>query len=163
VSAPYRIRKPKVSPHAAKSDKKQEFQFHSKSIKVAQFTVPSDEQQEFKFYLDRLTRMIPGEVISLYLVGNGFIPLENGLVQIIWAIFCLVAVVMIRSYGSSDPKKGLKPQWETVIISAIAFLIWVYSLGGVFATFKLYVPYIGSLLVLSWTFLIPYLYKGSNK
>ncbi|NJL64476.1 MAG: hypothetical protein HC903_24945 [Methylacidiphilales bacterium] len=82
-------------------------------------TVASDEQQEFKFYLDRLTTMIPGEVISLYLVGNGFIPTENGIVQIIWAIFCLVAVVMIRSYGSSDPKNGLKPQWETVILSAI--------------------------------------------
>lgn len=138
--------------------------YRIKRPRIAKFTTmtSSPEPQEFKLYLDRLTTMIPGEVIGLYLVGNGFIPLEQGYVQLFWSIFCLVAVVMIRCYGSSDIKRGIKPQWETVIISAIAFVIWVYSLGGPFATFKVYIPYIGSLLVLAWTFLVPYFYKGTQ-
>ena len=32
-------------------------------------------QEQLRSYLDRLMRMIPGEVIGLYLVGSGFIPL----------------------------------------------------------------------------------------
>ena len=47
-----------------------------------------------------------------------------------------------------------------VAISSVAFVIWVYSLGGPFAVFNLYVPYIGSLLVLAWTFFVPTFYKG---
>jgi len=115
---------------------------------------------DFKLYLDRLLKMIPAEVVSLYVVGIGFIPVEKPIVLVIWALLSLVGVVLIRAYGTKDPEATKVIDWTHVAISSVAFVIWVYSLGGPFEVYGLYIPYIGSLLVLAWTFFVPIFYKG---
>jgi hypothetical protein len=122
--------------------------------------VARGKDEDFRKYLDRLFKMIPAEVVGLYLVGSGFIPPEKGTVLAIWAVLCLVGVVVIRAYGTADAENAKPTQWGPVLISSIAFLIWVYTLGGPFVVFNLHVPYIGSLLVLAWTFFVPIFYKG---
>lgn len=117
-------------------------------------------QEQLRDYLDRLMRMIPGEVVGLYLVGFGIIPSDQGGVQAVWAIVCLIGVVFTRLFGTADPANDKPAQIPVVVISSIAFVIWVYSLGGPFATFGIHVPYLGSLLVLAWTFFVPLFYKG---
>ena len=42
----------------------------------------------------------------------------------------------------------------------IAFVIWVYSMGGPFEYYHLYEAYVGSLLILAFTFAVPYVYRG---
>jgi hypothetical protein len=123
-------------------------------------TVASGTNEEFRYYLDRLLKMIPGEVVGLYLVGSGIIPTDEGIVQVIWTVVCLIGVVLIRAYGTADPTNNQPSQWGPVLIASVAFIIWVYTLGGPFATFNLHVPYIGSLLILAWTFFVPFFYKG---
>jgi hypothetical protein len=120
----------------------------------------STPTEEFKFYLDRLMKMIPGDAVGLYMIGSGFIPAGQAIGLVIWTVICLVYVVLIKAYGTADPDRDESPDWVHVAISAIAFVIWVYTLGGPFAVFNLGVPYIGSLLVLAWTFFIPIFYKG---
>ena len=117
-------------------------------------------QENFKFYLDRLMKMIPAEVISLYLIGRGFIPLEKPIVLAAWALVCVAGVFLIRAFGTADPEANKSPDWVHVTISAVAFVIWVYTLGGPFEAAKVYEPYVGSLLVLAWTFFVPVVYKG---
>jgi hypothetical protein len=117
--------------------------------------------EDIRSYLDRLIKMIPSEVISLYIIGSGLIPQEESVALLVWTVICLIGVICIRIYGTADPRRRLPPQWQSVSISSISFLIWVYSLGGVFKAFHLYVSYIGSLLILAWTFFIPLFYKGS--
>src|SRR5260370_42368163 len=111
-------------------------------------------------YLDRLMKMIPGEVVGLYLVGSGLIPKEGAVVLVIWSIVCLIAVVSIKAYGTIDVESNKGPDWAHVAISSVAFVIWVYTLGGPFALFNIAVPYIASLLLLAWTFFVPIFYKG---
>ncbi len=145
MSAPYRITRPSVRVGAA-----------------AAGAPPSEPgAQSFQGYLDRLMKMIPGEAIGLYLVGSGFIPQNQAPVLAAWTIVCLIGVIALKAYGTADTANHLPPDWIHVAISAIAFIIWVYSIGGPFAAFGLAVPYIGSLLVLAWTFFIPIFYKGS--
>jgi hypothetical protein len=117
--------------------------------------------EDFKGYLDRLMKMIPGEAIGLYLVGSGFIPKEAPAVLAVWAVVCLIGVIALKAYGTSDAQAHLPVDYVHVAISAIAFIIWVYSIGGPFAAYNLAVPYIGSLLVLAWTFFVPIFYRGS--
>jgi hypothetical protein len=110
-------------------------------------------------YLARLVKLIPSEVIAFYLVGIGLIPEDRPYVQLIWTIVGLIAVIVVRSSAS----KGLdgKPQWRAVGVATVSFAIWVYSLGHASEAFGVYVPYLGSLLVLTWTFFLPYIYTGS--
>jgi hypothetical protein len=116
--------------------------------------------EDFKNYLDRLMKMIPGEAIGLYLVGSGFIPKDAPAVLAGWSVICLIGVIALRVYGTADAQNHLPVDWIHVAISAVAFVIWVYSIGGPFAAYNLAVPYIGSLLVLAWTFFVPIFYRG---
>ncbi len=124
----------------------------------------------YSSYLDRLMKMVPTEVIGLYLVGSGIIPSSDPLVLTLWSLICLVGVVAMRVWGTTDPAAN-PPQptdWVHVGISAVAFVIWLLSLGGgpfatggVFAAAHEQAPYFGSLLVLAWTFFVPIFYKGA--
>jgi len=114
----------------------------------------------FKLYLDRLLKLVPAEVLSLYLVGKGFIPSDAVFGSIIWAIFCLLATGLAKAYGTSD--RNVKPDLMHVALSMSAFAIWVYSLGGPISRLVPYQPYIGSLLILAFTFVVPYFYKGQE-
>lgn len=139
MSAPFRIRRPGVATLAA----------------------GGGPQKPFDFYLDRLMKMIPAECVGLYLVGSGIIPAGKFAGLTSWALLCLIGVVVLRIYGTADRPAALKPDWVHVAISAIAFVIWVYTLGGPFVALPgVYVPFVGSLLVLAWTFFVPIFYKG---
>lgn len=119
-----------------------------------------NSDEAFREYLSRLIKLIPSEVISLYLAGSGVIPQNQATGLIVWSGFCVFCVFVVRVYGSSPSTRRLDPQWKVVAISIISFLIWLYTLGGPFEAIGIYVPPLGTILVLSWTFLIPYIYKG---
>ncbi len=131
----------------------------------AQTVSTAGPDASFRSYLDRLLKMIPAEVVSLYLVGVGVIPEGNAVYLTVWTIICLIGLFAIRIYGTADPVENLPPDWTHIIISAIAFLIWVYSLGNLspFTAWGIGDPIIGSLLVLAWTFFVPMFYKGPEK
>jgi hypothetical protein len=117
-------------------------------------------RDDFNSYLDRLVKMVPAEVVSLYLVGVGFIPKTDALVLAGWAALCLIGLLALRTYGTAERRTGKSPQWGAIAISSIAFIVWVYTLGGPFETFGVHIPYVGSLLVLAMTFFAPIFYKG---
>jgi len=119
---------------------------------------PAEEQ--FKDYLGRLLKMIPAEIVGLYLVGAGVIPNDERQVSALWAAACLVLVLVVRIYGTRDAVNKLPYQKFPVFVSAVAFVIWVYTLGGPFAQYGLYVPHYGSLAMLLWSFTIPIFYVG---
>jgi hypothetical protein len=72
-------------------------------------------------------------------------------------------VVVVRVYGTADLPNDKPPQPVPVFLSFVAFLIWVYWLGGPFAKFNVHVPYIASLAILVWSFVIPIFYKGPEE
>lgn len=142
TSAPYRILRPKKTAVAADGAN-------------ADF---------FKQYLDRLMKMIPGEVVGLYLVGSGFVPQDQPVALIGWSVLCLVAVIALRLYGTTNLARDQRPDIAHTIISCCAFTIWVYTLGGPFKQpYDLHRPWIGSLSVLAFMFFAPLLYKGPEK
>src|SRR5713226_3475495 len=119
-----------------------------------------DQREELKGYVDRLLKMIPGEGVGAYIVGSGLIPTDQRLVLVIWTVFCLIGVILIKAFGTADARNNLPPDWVHVFISAIAFVIWVYTLGVPFSLFNLHVSFIGSLLVIGWTYFLPIFYRG---
>jgi hypothetical protein len=123
----------------------------------------SAKDEPVRAYFERLIKMIPADVVGLYIVGSGLIPADQRIALVIWTAVCLLAVVVVRVWGTADPdpEKRLPPQWPVVAISSVSFVIWIYSMGGVFAAYGLAVPFLGSLLVLCWTFFVPIFYQGS--
>jgi hypothetical protein len=115
-------------------------------------------------YLDKLMKFIPADVVGLYLVGSGIIPDSQRGYLLVWGLFCLAAVVAERAYYTRDTSSSKPVQWGTVVVSTVAFVIWIYSLGGPFKAYlgNAYQPFVGSLLVLGWTFVVPMFYTPKD-
>jgi len=109
-------------------------------------------------YKDRLLKLIPSEVVAAYLVIDGLIPSDApqaGLVSLISSIILLVFVpfYLKRTMRVEKPFQ--------ILFTMLSFIVWVYSLGGPFSHYGLYTGYIGSVILVLWTLLIPFFYKPS--
>ena len=114
-------------------------------------------------YMERLLKLIPAEAVALYLVGAGIVPKDQPWALVGWTVVCFIAVIVVRTMGTADPKEGEKPVVPIVVLSCVAFVLWIYSIGGPFAAFEdhnLAIPWLGSLMIFAFTFFAPFIYKG---
>jgi hypothetical protein len=111
-------------------------------------------------YVERLVKLIPAEVIAIYLFGTGAIPPDRFTETVAWAATCLVLVFVARAFTTRDAPERLPPQWAAVGIACISFVIWIFAMPGLLQGFGISPPFVGSLAIAVWTFLVPYVYKG---
>ena len=110
--------------------------------------------------LDQIKEMIPGESAAIYVGGLGVIPQDQPVAVIVWALIGLIITLIVKSQ-QTDPRTGAqvsiqKLEWNQIIVSAAAFVVWVYALGGgPFEALGLYVPWVATLLVLGYTYAMP--------
>jgi hypothetical protein len=128
----------------------------------------SAKQNTFKDYMARLIKLIPGEVIGVFVTGLGLLPEadpENTNIWLdpvhIWAFVCLLLVIFVRIWGTRDSSGSAKSiQWGVVFISSISYYLWVNAMGQRFFYPDTWSPQIISLTIIIWTFIIGYVYKG---
>ena len=106
-------------------------------------------------WISRLAKLVPAEVIAVYLAGR---PIAEARFEGVWPIACLVLVIVVRAWGTAD-RRG--PQWLSVAVSAVAFVLWVNATGGGFLGWRLDTD-VASLGVLVWTTLAPVLWRGDE-
>ena len=104
-------------------------------------------------WLTRLVKLVPAEIVAVYLAGR---PLAQERYAGLWPVACLVLTILVRAFGTSD-RRG--PQWLTVVVSAVSFVLWVYATGGRFLTYDVDVN-LAALAVLFWTTLVPVFWRG---
>ncbi len=137
MSAPFRIRRAAADPMAPRG--------------TAPLPAAPDDIQH---WMERLTKLIPAEVLAVYVAGRGMAESFVG----VWAAVCLALVLVIRVWGTREP--GERTQWTAVVIATISFVIWVYAIGDRLLDFQLPNPAAASLAMLVWTVLVPVIYKG---
>ena len=129
----------------------------SKDIKSGSFpkvlggdTVPTGKDQ----YVDRLLKYIPAEIVALYifilgilqrLAGGG----EEVIHWIVFAVFCILTYLYLR-------KMLHVAKLQQLIISVLAYAVWVFALGGPFALYadSWYNPIYGQIILPIFTFAI---------
>jgi hypothetical protein len=110
-------------------------------------------------YIERLLKLIPTEVVSIYPVGRALLGnRQDGL----WAVICLVVCIVFRcrlTRGSDG-----QPQWDVVGISAVSFIIWVYVLGSHLPGLTLSADYRvwPALAMIVWTTVTPTLFMARS-
>ena len=104
-------------------------------------------------WLERLTKLIPSEIVMVYLAGRP----HAGSMPDLWPVICLALLVVVRVWGTREPPKG--PQWTAIVISAVTFVIWVLAIGGRFAGLILDQD-IAALVALVWGVVALILYRG---
>ncbi len=130
-------------------------------------------------YLSKLVKMIPGEAQSLFVLGGQVIGADPGNTPYlrVWQLgFCGLVVVVVRWFGTREkatpakPEQGIPakpkvpPDYVHIILSLIAYYVWVYAASDAFRDWpnaQVY-KFLPTLLVLIATFAIPYFYKGDE-
>ncbi len=143
---------------------------------------PASTPEPAKDYVERLVKLIPAEIVAVYLAGKSGIQAafspsapanaSQGLISenaywIGWTGFCFVMAIIVRAWATSDSQRGVTPEWPAVGIAAASFLVWVYSLGDVFARPKIFFgldhgiwePLLAMLIVFAWTAIVPIIYR----
>lgn len=123
---------------------------------------PEPPGDALKGHLDRLVRMIPSEVVSLYIAGAAVIGDKDQRSLVIWSVVSMIALFCVRVPATMDKEHGKGPQWGAVLLSALAFVIWLYTIGGPFKALPApyYDPKWGALAVFAWSFFVPHFYRG---
>lgn len=107
-------------------------------------------------YQSRLLKYIPAEVIAVYLTLDSILRSARDQIPLqlwLWIIFA-VLLVGTPLYLWRVSKVTKKRQ---LIISTIAYALWVFTLGGAFASQAWYRPVYGALLLPLYTFFVPVL------
>ena len=105
-------------------------------------------------YLSKLVKLIPAEAIAAYLTLEGIIRsaanpwLKPILLTIALVIGLIGTPLYLRKFYCIDKRKQL-------VLSTLAFGVWVFAIGGVFAVMSWYEPYFGSIVLVAFTFFVP--------
>jgi hypothetical protein len=105
-------------------------------------------------YTGRLLKYIPAECVALYLTLQGIIlSATEGLPPTLW----LWVIFGIGLVATPIYLWAIAEVWKPIqlVVSTVAFGIWVFALGGAFASLLWYEPFIGSLVLVTFTFFAP--------
>jgi hypothetical protein len=105
-------------------------------------------------YMGRLLKLIPSEIVAAYLAIQGIVPAESQKLGLL--VLSLVLLVLTPLYLLRVQKVK---QVTQVVVSSLAFIVWLYSLGGPFVYFNIYEPWIASVILLLWTTFVPQFFK----
>jgi hypothetical protein len=113
-------------------------------------------------YVDQLLKYMPAESVALYLTLQGIVVsgvdnktiLTTGLWKILAIGFIGNPIYLWRIMGEDKIVQ--------LDFSTLAFVVWVFALGGAFASLSWYEPFIGSVALVVFTFFAPLLILTSG-
>ena len=107
-------------------------------------------------YFDKVIKYIPADIVGAWVAVTGLISSDAGAPQslLLWVTFLAGAVLTLlwTLKQTFVPKK--KPAITQALLSTGSFIVWVFALGGPFATLGFYRPLYGSLLLMFYTLAI---------
>jgi hypothetical protein len=140
--------------------------------KPAAIGADTDAGGEFGQYMSRLIKLIPAEVLGIYLAVRGFWVSPPGQTaadhdsvgEIVLGWLPIVGVVLVmlsRTVGT----RNATGSWASVqpigvLIAAVSFVIWVFASGHSILGWQPPDPRIAPSAVILWIYIVPYFYKG---
>ena len=112
-------------------------------------------------YAEAVAKLIPGEVVAAYLSGKAVLQADTPPPSVYWwigwTVFCFAVVIGLRRWMTSDTANGVPAEWSAVCISALSFVVWVYSFGDVFQILGWWSRAGAALVLIGWTLGAPLL------
>ena len=104
-------------------------------------------------YRDRLLKLIPSELLGTYMAVNAaLISMDPSTMStvLLWVVFgiCLAATPLWLWFG-----QGVRKVLQ-IVLTSIAFVIWVMTVSGPFTTIPDYKPVIGTVFLILFSGLI---------
>jgi hypothetical protein len=133
-----------------------ESQVDSYTDRVVKFQT-SGSLNQVDSYTDRVVKLIPGDVVVGWtflssLISDNQDP-DVPRVWLLWAVFAFLLLFTAYWTHIQTAEPSLPPAIRQIVISTMAFAVWVFALGGPFLFFDWYRPLYGTILLALFTFL----------
>lgn len=102
---------------------------------------------------DRFIKYIPIETIFLFLAIDGIFKSQNFPTFLYWVIFIIFIIATAGYIWIGTTEKELPPAKMQIAISTIAFVVWVFAIGGPFAYYNWWGPAYGSIVLILFSLL----------
>jgi hypothetical protein len=110
-------------------------------------------------YFDKAVKLVPTEIVGAYMVLSGIVGItpqsttstdSMSKILIIVVFFVLLVLTPLYLWRISKVNNILQ-----LVVTTIAFALWIYTLGGPFVVWGIYDPKIAALLLTTWSLVIP--------
>ena len=142
---------------------------HSKASEgyLANQDVANNKQQDADNYLNALIKIIPAEIVSVYLalvplVGTLNVKYEDNISVLLWWNWSLVLILMTATPFYLTKLWKIKDTSQ-VVMSCTALLIWIYCIGGPFKLYSWYEPILGTILAVLFSGIFFPIIKRNSK
>ena len=106
-------------------------------------------------YFEKLVKYIPADIVAAFVALDGILKQGgNDPLWLSWAVFAALTVLtpLYICYVKTTPPGFITSKTFHWVASTVAFIVWVFALGGPFAvTFAWYKPVFGSVLLIITT------------
>lgn len=120
---------------------------------------PPPDSKTTDSYFEKLVRYIPADILAAYVAITGITASVSPPLWLGWAVFgaLLALTPLYVCYVKTAPKGFVSSKTFHWVTACLAFSAWVFAMGGPFATFAWYQPYLGSVVLILTTLVIPVL------
>lgn len=120
---------------------------------------PPPDSKTTDSYFEKLVRYIPADILAAYVAITGITASVSPPQWLGWAVFgvLLALTPLYVCYVKTVPKGFVSSKTFHWVTACLAFSAWVFAMGGPFATFTWYQPYLGSVVLILTTLIIPVL------
>jgi len=107
-------------------------------------------------YSSKLMKYIPAETVAGFVTLNGLLSAVPSVpLAFSWFIFMALVLLTMGYAWRSTQYKHLPPAYLQIAIQTVAFVVWVFSIGGPFANLSWYKEYYGASVLILYTIFIP--------
>jgi hypothetical protein len=107
-------------------------------------------------YVDKLFKYIPADVTAGWIAVTGLLSqLSNPSSALLWVLFVIFVAFAALWTWRQTRLAGAPPAIVQIIIATIAFIVWVFALGGPFATLPWWNSVYGAILLIVYTLAVP--------
>ncbi len=105
-------------------------------------------------YFDRIIKYIPADIVGAWVAIMGLISGNNASSTVLWIMFIIMVAITAAWTYKQTRTPFMPPAVTQIIVSTLSFAVWVFALGGPFATLPWYRAFYGSLALIVYTLVI---------
>ena len=104
-------------------------------------------------YFDRVLKYVPADIVAAWITATGLIAAAGNDISdsVLWICFAFGLIITPLWTHNRTRVDGAPPAIMQMIVSTLAFAVWVFALGGPFEKLEFYSPVYGSLSLVAFT------------
>jgi hypothetical protein len=92
---------------------------------------PAPPNATDKINLSNILKLVPGDVVAIYLAGMGYDPKDPVVAGITWPTLffwlCLLACILLRYFVTKKSPGGVN--WMLIVVTTVAFFVWAHAVN----------------------------------